>query len=287
MNEVTLDLRWGDLDAQGHINNVTYLELLQEARVAFLTRHGLGMLDDGIIVRAHQVEYVAQVADISIPVMIDVHVEDVRGTSFVFVYTMRHDGVVVLRARTTCAAYDFAHHELRRLSTQEREALESAVATSEQLRDVPQPPLNGFGYLDTLQVRWSDQDWYRHVNNVEFYGYFQEARIRFSVAADPSTARSGQDASAERIWLVARQDVTYLGQMFFRAEPYHVRHAVTKLGTTSVTFVAEIVDSEAPDAAVLARQTSVLVCATPEGPTALSEEFRTRMQPYLLPGQGN
>ena len=29
-------MRWGDMDAQGHVNNAAYLDYLQEARVAFL-----------------------------------------------------------------------------------------------------------------------------------------------------------------------------------------------------------------------------------------------------------
>ena len=29
-------MRWGDMDAQGHVNNAAYLDYLQEARVHFL-----------------------------------------------------------------------------------------------------------------------------------------------------------------------------------------------------------------------------------------------------------
>lgn len=34
--EVEIPLRWGDMDAYGHINNVTVLQVLEEARVAVL-----------------------------------------------------------------------------------------------------------------------------------------------------------------------------------------------------------------------------------------------------------
>ncbi|HWL60323.1 MAG TPA: acyl-CoA thioesterase, partial [Microbacteriaceae bacterium] len=33
---VPIQLRWGDLDAQAHVNNVTMLKLLEEARVRVL-----------------------------------------------------------------------------------------------------------------------------------------------------------------------------------------------------------------------------------------------------------
>ena len=51
-------LRWSDLDAQGHVNNAVIVDYLQEARVAFL-RQGpaSALLDSGIIVVSHQVEF--------------------------------------------------------------------------------------------------------------------------------------------------------------------------------------------------------------------------------------
>ena len=32
--EVEVPLRWGDMDAYGHVNNVTMMQVLEEARVA-------------------------------------------------------------------------------------------------------------------------------------------------------------------------------------------------------------------------------------------------------------
>ena len=36
MFQFSCPLRWGDLDAQGHVNNAVVVDYLQEARVAFL-----------------------------------------------------------------------------------------------------------------------------------------------------------------------------------------------------------------------------------------------------------
>ncbi len=33
--EITLDVRWGDMDAFNHVNNVSYLRYIEEARVAW------------------------------------------------------------------------------------------------------------------------------------------------------------------------------------------------------------------------------------------------------------
>ena len=51
-------LRWSDMDAQGHMNNAVMVDYLQEARVVFL-RSGpaSALLDEGIVVVRHQVEY--------------------------------------------------------------------------------------------------------------------------------------------------------------------------------------------------------------------------------------
>ncbi|GGO78237.1 hypothetical protein GCM10011348_09670 [Marinobacterium nitratireducens] len=43
MHSCTLPLRWGDMDAYGHVNNVTYIRYLEEARVQMLTRMGTGL----------------------------------------------------------------------------------------------------------------------------------------------------------------------------------------------------------------------------------------------------
>ena len=36
---VEVALRWGDMDAQAHVNNATYVDYLQEARVDMLLTH--------------------------------------------------------------------------------------------------------------------------------------------------------------------------------------------------------------------------------------------------------
>ncbi len=284
--EIEVALRWGDLDAQGHINNVTYLELLQEARVQFLHQGGLSLLDDGVVVTSHQVEYLAPVADIAVPVQIKIHAEDIGGARFVLAYTVTHQDQIVLRARTSCAPFDFESASLRRLGTDERLFLEAHAAQSLNLREVVHIDLQGQGYVTPLTVRWSDQDSYHHINNVEYYGYLQEARIKFTTMVAPSAARSGA-GEASYLWLVARQDVDYLSQMFYRREPYYVRSAVAKLGQTSVTIVSEIIDADTTHARVLARSTAVLVCCDAHGPCALPESLRVGLAPYTVPNTGD
>ena len=48
-----IEVRYGDLDPQGHVNNAKYLTYLEQARIAYLRRLGLweseSFLDVGII----------------------------------------------------------------------------------------------------------------------------------------------------------------------------------------------------------------------------------------------
>ena len=57
-------MRWGDMDAQAHVNNAAFVDYLQEARVDFLltgppVMHDL--LDTGVLVVQHQIEYLRPV----------------------------------------------------------------------------------------------------------------------------------------------------------------------------------------------------------------------------------
>ncbi len=55
-------MRWADLDLLGHVNNVVYVDYLQEARVDMLRVHApdarAGRLADGVVVVRHDVEFV-------------------------------------------------------------------------------------------------------------------------------------------------------------------------------------------------------------------------------------
>ena len=62
-------LRWGDMDAQGHVNNAAYVDYLQEARVDFLLSGSPvlhEMLNTGVVVLSHQVEYLRPIRALGI-----------------------------------------------------------------------------------------------------------------------------------------------------------------------------------------------------------------------------
>ena len=50
-------MRWADMDLQGHVNNVVYVDYLQEARVDLLRVHARDGLAEALVVVRHEVHY--------------------------------------------------------------------------------------------------------------------------------------------------------------------------------------------------------------------------------------
>ncbi|HET7356001.1 MAG TPA: thioesterase family protein [Nocardioidaceae bacterium] len=91
-----------------------------------------------------------------------------------------------------------------------------------------------------LHVRFSDVDIYRHVNNVKYFEYYQEARLAFLGSWGRLDGGVGSDFSV----VVARIGVEYRRPILFRPEPYDVETWVTRVGTSSYTLGSEIKDGD-------------------------------------------
>ncbi|HSN43444.1 MAG TPA: thioesterase family protein [Propionibacteriaceae bacterium] len=277
-------IRWGDMDAQGHVNNSLYVDYLQEARAQFLLEGpNHHMLGGGVVVVGHQVEYVRPISYTEQPMVIDLFVSEVGAARFVIGYELHHDGELCARARTVLCPFDFSTGAPRRMTREERGHFLTLRGELPPLRHLTSPALEGRGHHHPLQVRWSDLDSYGHVNNIRYFDYVQEARIAMTTEADPHTARLGMSSDAPQyMWLVARQDVDYVVQMDYRLEAYDVVTAPVSLGTSSAVIACEITDP-LDGGRVLAKARTVLVCADPTGrPMALPDATRLAMEPLLV-----
>ncbi len=119
------------------------------------------------------------------------------------------------------------------------------------------------------RIRFSDVDVYRHVNNVKYFEYYQEARLAF-------LSSLGRDPDEPALELVlARIDVDYKRPILFRSDPYLVESWVTRVGTSSFGLSAEIRDGDQ----VLSRAEAVLVSFeyARQGPRPLTEKERDRL----------
>ena len=249
-------MRWADLDALGHVNNVVYVDYLQEARVDMLRTHGTSArtdeLAEGVVVVRHEVSYLAPLTFGFDPVTIECWVTEIRAATFTLAYEVFHERggerIVYLRAKTVLTPYVFATERPRRLTDAERASLSDYLEPAEPTDRVPLPtarPQAAARY--PVQVRFSDVDVYGHVNNVKYFEYLQEARIH--MVAD---VWKGLDPISI---VVAQTDVDYRVPILFRPEPYDAWSWMVHVGNRSATIESLIVDGET----VLARARVVLV----------------------------
>lgn len=277
-------VRWADLDLLGHVNNVRYVDYLQEARLDMLRAHreGTGATGagddpaDGIIVIRHEVTYTAPLGFRFRPVFIECWVTSLRAATFAMSYEVFHESpegerTVYLRATTVLAPYRLDEERPRRLSAEERAALEMYVEDAAPLsRATPFSVRRNDELHYPVHVRFSDVDVYRHVNNVVYFEYFQEARIRLLAALGRNTPEIPQLQT-----VVAQADVDYLAPITLRAAPYDCWSQISRVGEKSVTIQSEIVDGDR----VLARASVVLVFfdGATQRATAPPEIYRERL----------
>lgn len=276
----TSPLRWSDIDAQGHVNNATYIDFLQEARVAFLQTGPVGaLLDTGVVVVSHAIEYLSPIEYADGPVEVSLGISQLGASRFEVAYSLGQGGALKARARTVLCPFDFEAQRPRRLTPAERAYLAEHAVSVDPFKELRQVELHGGGFATPLAVRWSDLDSYGHVNNVKFFDYVMQARIDMTTTVDPTMARTGAGSAAEHTWLVVRQDMSYLKQLDHKLSPYQVRTAPVSLGNSSITIAAEICD----DTSVYARSATVLVCGDLAGrPMPLPEATRARLRDQLV-----
>lgn len=123
-------MRWSDMDAYGHVNNVAFLTYLEEARVDMLFVHAgndaaTEKLASGIVVARHEIDYKAPLVFRPDPVPIDVWVTTLGHASFTVAYEVLEDGgPVYARASSVLVPYNVQEGRPRRVSDVEREALQ-------------------------------------------------------------------------------------------------------------------------------------------------------------------
>ncbi len=292
-------MRWADLDLLGHVNNVVYVDYLQEARVDMLRTHGNRphnhMADDlaeGVVVVRHEVTYLRPLTFSFRPVSIECWVTDIRAASFTLAYEIFRPSreepdvrEVFARATTVLTPYVFADERPRRITSEERARLEQFLEPAVRRLDRPAPvPRTAAGHFP-VHVRFSDVDVYGHVNNVKYFEYFQEARIVLMSRAwrelreDHRDDHPG-DSGPQPGVVVAQTDVDYRQPILFRAEPYDCWSAITRIGSRSMTVESEICDGDR----VLSRAMVAVVFFDQETgrSTEPPAEFRERLAELLV-----
>jgi acyl-CoA thioester hydrolase len=127
-------IRWSDIDAYNHVNNVQYVEFFQEARIALMTALGAGSSDrapvGGFVVARFDITYARPIEFRLEPVAVSSWVTRIGRSSFE-VRGAVHDGETVFAAsRAVLVGFDPAAGRSRAMSGDERTALGRALVQS-------------------------------------------------------------------------------------------------------------------------------------------------------------
>jgi acyl-CoA thioester hydrolase len=112
-----IEVRYADLDPQGHVNNARFLTFFEQARVSYLVRLGLfskdqSFLEVGIIIADAQVTFLAPVY-FGQDVQVGVRVSRIGNKSLTMEYRVLDgpDGKELAIGSTTLVAYDYHRHQ--------------------------------------------------------------------------------------------------------------------------------------------------------------------------------
>ncbi len=107
-------VRWGDLDAFGHVNNATYLVYAQEARYTW------SKMIEMVVARA-EVDFVAPIYTGDIFIDVEIWVNKIGNSSFGLTYEMKNGDEVLARIKTVQVTVSMETKKSRPLKDSERE----------------------------------------------------------------------------------------------------------------------------------------------------------------------
>jgi acyl-CoA thioester hydrolase len=108
---VSIPIRYADIDAQRHLNNVAYFAFMEHARVVYLRDTGLWQGDDfeavGMIVAEASCSYKAP-AYLGETVTVWTRISHLGNKSFHFEYRLETERTVIAIGRSVQVCYDYA-----------------------------------------------------------------------------------------------------------------------------------------------------------------------------------
>ena len=115
-------VRWGDLDAFGHVNNATYLVYAQEARYAW------SKMIEMVVARA-EVDFIAPIYVGDIYIDVEIWVNKIGNSSFGLTYEMKNGDELVARIKTVQVTVSLETKKSRPINDAEREFLTQYLET--------------------------------------------------------------------------------------------------------------------------------------------------------------
>lgn len=116
-------IRFGDVDMYRHVNNVSFVAYLEDARTAMMfvdpVKRGLRPVG-GCVVHRHEIDYLRPLPFRTDPVRMLTTVRDITAVTFTLDHELVDDEERFIRATTILAAYDVEQARPRRLRPDER-----------------------------------------------------------------------------------------------------------------------------------------------------------------------
>ena len=109
-------VRWGDLDAFGHVNNATYLIYAQEARYAW------SKMIEMVVARA-EVDFIAPIYTGDIYIDVEIWVNKIGTSSFGVTYEMKNGDELLAVVKTVQVTVSMDTKKSRPINDAEREFL--------------------------------------------------------------------------------------------------------------------------------------------------------------------
>lgn len=135
-----------------------------------------------------------------------------------------------------------------------------------------------FPHLLAIPTRWMDQDPYGHVNNVQYYSFFDTAVNEHLIR------HAGLDVRTTReVGLVVETQCTFLKEISF-PQTVQAGLRVTRLGGSSVTYEIGLFRDDETDPAGLGRFVHVYVDRETRETVRVPERVRAAVAPLVAAG---
>ncbi len=140
------------------------------------------------------------------------------------------------------------------------------------------PSRSAYRAFRPIATRWSDNDIYGHINNVEYYAFFDTVVNGHLIERGVLDIHDGGT-----VGLVIETKCNYFAPLAF-PELLEGGLRVDRIGTSSVQYGIAIFAENADTAAAAGHFIHVYVERETRRPVPLPQELREALEPLLLPG---
>ena len=127
---------------------------------------------------------------------------------------------------------------------------------------------NDYRHFETITTRWMDNDVYGHINNVQYYSYFDTAVNRFLIEQGVLDIHGG-----EVIGLVVETHCNYFSSAAF-PDDIHAGIRIAHLGRSSVRYELGLFVGEQEQAVAQGHFVHVYVARDSQTPVNIPENLR-------------